>query len=131
MCIAITVGFLACGLLFPHALGRIIESVRDFGLSVGYWFCELCGIEHTITPTVNTMPKIPFFSADASDAPSLPLPTTWDGFKIKWSAYWRLWADIDNFAAYCSWLGNVLYVILIAVLVLLPFFLLQRVLLRR
>lgn len=134
LCFVITVGVLACGLLFPYALGRLIESVRDFGLSVGYWFCEFCGIEHHITPTVITMPKIPFFSPSAPDTPptpSLPLPTTWDGFKADWTAYWRLWADMDNFVAYCTGIGDMLYVVLIAALVLLPFILLLRVLLRR
>ena len=89
--IVITVGFAACWLLFPNALGRIIESVRDFGLSVAYYFCEIFGIDHTITPMVNEFPKIPFFdffpSAPApSPAPSVPIPDTFDGFKGKWFA---------------------------------------------
>ena len=38
---------------------------------------------------------------------------------------------MDNFVAYCTGIGDMLYVVLIAALVLLPFILLLRVLLRR
>lgn len=62
ICIAITLAFILCGVfLYSGALGRLIEGGRDFGLSVGYYFCEIFGIRHNITPTVNDLPKIPFF----------------------------------------------------------------------
>ena len=61
ICIVITLGFILCGVfLYSGALGRLIEGGRDFGLSVGYYFCEIFGIQHNITPTVNDLPKIPF-----------------------------------------------------------------------
>lgn len=112
--ITIIIGFVACWLLFPNALGRAIESVRDFGLSVAYYFCEIFGIDHNITPTVNEFPEIPFFDFSPSvpvpsPAPSVPIPDTFDGFKGKWSAYWQLWATKDNFLHYLYTLGNGLY----------------------
>ena len=88
ICIAITLGFLACSVfLFPNALGRLIEGGRDFGLSVAYYFCEIFGIKHGISPTVNDLPQIPFFSFLAPSAPSEPslpstvLPNTWEQFQ--------------------------------------------------
>lgn len=135
ICIALTLALALCGFfLFPNALGRLIESFRDFGLSIAFWFCRLFGIKHSITPTVNTLPKIPFFPIplNPSDgSPLIPLPTTFDGFKAQWAAYWRLWANLDNFLAYLSLLGNVLYYGLWVVVIALPFVLLFRLFLRR
>ena len=71
ICIAITLGFVALGVFkFFGAVGRLIESGRDFGLSVGYLFAEMFGIPHNITPTVNDFPKYPFLIFRAA----LPFP---------------------------------------------------------
>lgn len=122
LCIAITLGCLACSVfLFSGALGRVIEGGRDFGLSIGYYFCELFSIEHNITPTVNDLPKTPFFDFTQTPAPSTPLPDTAQGFADNWSAYWRLWATMDNFTGYLSFLGNLLYYLCYAVIIVLPF----------
>ena len=44
ICIAITLGFLACSVfLYSGALGRLIESGRDLGLSVAYFFAMRLG----------------------------------------------------------------------------------------
>ena len=57
VCAIITLGLIALGFFrFPNAIGRLVESCRDLGLSVAYTFCDLCGIETEITPTVNTLP---------------------------------------------------------------------------
>lgn len=131
ICILLTIGFIACGVFkFPNALGRLIESGRDIGLSVAYYFCEIFGIEHNITPTVNDLPKIPFFPVSPPSVPSepsvpsTPLPDTWTGFQANWAAYWRLWASLDNFTGYLSFLGNGLYTLCKAAIVILPFALL-------
>lgn len=132
ICIAITIGFIACWLLFPNALGRIIESVRDFGLSCAYYFCEIFGIEHTIAPTINDYPKYPFFDFSPSvSSPSSPIPDNFNDFKVKWSAYWQAWASKENFFAYLSKLGNILYYVSYALLIIVPFILLLWLLFRR
>ncbi len=136
ICIFITIGFLACGVfLFPNALGRLIEGGRDIGLSVAYYFCEMFGIEHGITPIVNDLPKIPFFDFSQTpsepSAPSTPLPDTWTGFQANWAAYWRLWATWDNFAGYLSFLGNGLYTLCKAAIIILPFVLILIVVYKR
>lgn len=124
ICIFITIGFLACGVfVFPFALGRLIEGGRDFGLSVAYYFCEVFGIPHSITPTVNNLPQVPFFPSvpDMPSTPTTTLPNTWDGFKVSWAAYWRLWATMDNFTGYLSYLGNVLFTLCKVLVIALPF----------
>ncbi|PWM71832.1 MAG: hypothetical protein DBX59_07890 [Bacillota bacterium] len=150
ICIAITLGFVALGVfLFFGSVGRIIESVRNFGLSVAYYFCELFGVPHNITPTVNNFPQIPFFdflggsapsepsvpSVPSQGSPSIPLPETFDGFKEKWTTYWQTWATKDNFFAYLAWLSNALYYAALFVVVIVPalvvvYFLMRRLLRR-
>ena len=135
ICIAITIGFVALGVFkFFGAVGRLIESGRDIGLSAAFYFCELFQIPHNITPTVNDFPKIPFFDfggGSAPSAPSVPIPEDWHGFAEKWSLYWRTWATGENFLAYLSFLGNLLYVLSMAVLCLLPAVVLAYFLLKR
>ena len=131
--VAITLGFIACMYFFPNALGRLVESVRDFGLSCVYYFCEIFQIDHTIVPTVNDYPKIPFFnfSRPSDSLPSAPIPDTLEDFKAEWTAYWRLWATKDNLSAYLSALGNFLYYLAYALLILMPFILIFVILFRR
>ena len=140
ICVLITLGFVALGIFrFFGCIGRIIESVRDCGLSVAYYFCEIFEIPHHITPTVNELPKIPFFDFPSQTpdvptvpaVPSVPLPDNWEKFKIKWSAYWRLWATKENFFGYLSAVGNVLYIFSKVIVIIIPFILLVWLLLRR
>ena len=61
VCAVITLAFLALGVFeFFGSVGRIIEAGRDFGLSVAYYFCQICGLTHNITPTVNEFPRYRF-----------------------------------------------------------------------
>ncbi len=134
ICVLITLGFVALGIFrFFGCIGRIIESVRDCGLSVAYYFCEILEIPHRITPTVNELPKIPFFNfpSQVPTVPTVPLPADWEKFKTKWSAYWRLWATKENFFGYLSAVGNVLYIFSKVIVIIIPFILLVWLLLRR
>lgn len=139
ICILITLGFVALGIFrFFGCIGRIIESVRDCGLSIAYYFCEIFEIPHRITPTVNELPKIPFFDFPSQPpdfptvpaVPSVPIPDNWEKFKIKWSAYWRLWATKENFFGYLSAVGNALYIFSKVIVIIIPFILLVWLLLR-
>lgn len=123
VCLVITLGFLACSVfVFPAALGRVIESFCDVGLSIGYYFCELFDIEHSIVPTVNDYPKMPFFENYGGDSvlPSIIIAESWEQFKIDFVEYWKLWADSGNFVGYMSRVGQVLKITSIVVLVLFP-----------
>lgn len=122
ICLLITIGILACGVfIFPNALGRIIESFRDFGVSLAYYFCEVFGIPHILTPTVNELPKIPYFDFFGSFSPSTSLPETWSGFQNRWGEYWQLWASKENFVNYLLFLSDGLFVFCKVLIIALPF----------
>ena len=60
---AITVGLLFLGIFrFPNCIGRLIESGRDFGLSIAYAFTDAFDGKTKITPTVNTLPNYSFLN---------------------------------------------------------------------
>lgn len=123
ICIIITLGIVALGVFrFFDSIGRIIEACRDFGLSVAYYFCELFMIPHGITPTVNNYAQIPFFDNPfASFAPSVTLPDSWEGFKVKWSEYWQAFASKENLDGYFVWLVDFSYTLSLVILICLPF----------
>lgn len=133
ICIAITLGFIALGVfVFFGAVGRLIESCRDVGLSTGFYFCELFQIPHNIAPTVNDFPKVPFFDfMGGAEAPEMPIPEDWKAFTEKWSLYWQTWATKENFFAYLAFLGNLLYFLSMFVLCLLPVIVVAYFLLRK
>lgn len=123
ICVAITLAFVLVAIfVFPSALGRLIESVRDFGLSVAFYFCKIFGIENSVTATVNDLPKMPFF-----DVPNMPyspvpsLPETFEGFKVKWHEYWQLTVTSRNIVGYLDFLGRLLLVVANAILYIIPF----------
>ena len=122
ICVAITLSFVLLAIfVFPSALGRLIESVRDFGLSVAFYFCKMFGIENSVTATVNDLPKMPFF--DVPNMPSSPvpsLPETFDGFKIKWHEYWKLVITARNMVGYLDFLGGLVAVLANVVLYIIP-----------
>ena len=133
VCAVITLAFFALGVFeFFGSVGRIIEAGRDFGLSVAYYFCQICGLPHNITPTVNDFPKIPFFGfMGGSQAPAVPVPEDWQGFTEKWAAYWQLWANGENSLSYLSFLGRLLLILSQSLLIIIPVVLLAYMLFRR
>ena len=133
VCAVITLAFLALGVFeFFGSVGRIIEAGRDFGLSVAYYFCQICGLTHNITPTVNEFPKIPFFGfMGGAEAPAVPVPEDWQDFTEKWAAYWQLWANGENFLSYLSFLGRLLLILSQSLLIIVPVVLLAYMLFRR
>ena len=117
ICIAITLSFGVLGVFaFSGCLGRIVEALRDFGLSVAYYFCEIVDVRHGFSPTVNDMPALEVF-------PALPLPYTWEAFQLKWREYWQTFADWNTVSAYFRRLGSLLSVLSKVLLLLLPFLL--------
>lgn len=53
ICVAITLGLLALSFLFLNSYVRLWESIKDFGLSIAYYFCELFYIPYQFQPTIN------------------------------------------------------------------------------
>lgn len=101
ICIILTIGSLLCSLfVFPHSFGRLIESFRDFGISVAYYFTTLFG-ESEIVPTVISLPKVSFFENINLPSYQMPsFPEDWEKFKIAFSKYWELFATRENFENY-------------------------------
>lgn len=125
LCGIITLGVVLIGIFrFPYSLERIIESFRDLWQSAKYYFCELFLGGNEVTPTVNDLPKTPILSF-------IPLPDTWNGFKEKWTAYWRLWVAKSNVQGYLGGLTNGLYGVSMAIVVCFPFLLVGYYLLGR
>lgn len=108
ICIAISLGLIGLGFLFPNALPRLAESTRDLLYSLIYYVCEIISPGSSpVAPSVNVMP-----SWEWAESPWEPLtlfPYTWEEFKALWAKYWALFASKENFLGYFDWLGNFLY----------------------
>ncbi len=103
ICAGITAIFVLLAVfVFPYALGRLGESLRDVGNSVVYYFTELFEIENQGNVTITDFSKMPL---------ELPfnLPNTWEEFKESWLLYWQIFFTKDNFIAYWNYLGDLLY----------------------
>ena len=90
---------------------RLIESVRDLGLSLGYYFCEIFGITHNITPTVCEKSGIKnelFFNI------------SFDELKDKSVSFFTLLADKNNITGWLNYLGGKIGKILKVLAVVLP-----------
>lgn len=122
ICVFITIGFILCGIyVFPYAFGRLTESIRDFGLSVGFYFSELFGLGQDITPTVNNVSSQPLVMP-------FNLPATWEEFQVSWGEYWAKWTSKENFDGYLTLLLNILFVLSQVLLFIVPLFLILKML---
>lgn len=116
--IFITLGFIALGIfVFPNAICRLLEALRDFFLSIAYYFCNIVGEADAITPTVNEYPSWQFVESIFS--PLTLLPFTWEEFQVWWKEYWIRWATWEMVEDYFVFLADVLYYVAQAILVLL------------
>ena len=117
---AITLGFLACGLIFYNALPRIGEAFRDLGTSVAYYVMELITPDHNpITATVNRLPEWEF--APSRFEPLRFFPWTWEEFKVLWGRFIDMLFSSENLRAYWWRVTDVLYYLSKGLLVLMPF----------
>lgn len=125
ICIYITLFSVLCSIyVFPYAFDRLIESVRDFGLSIAFYFTELLGFNGSIIPTVNNFSSQPFVVP-------FGLPETWEEFQILWHDYWGRIFTKENFFGYTDKLLLVLYIISQVLLLVLPLFLIFFLLFKR
>lgn len=148
ICIALTLYFVYLLLTtYSDGIFRFIESCRDFGLSVAYYFCELFEIERGFDATVNdysnisVIKEIFFPVVDVPSVPTVPIepipsvpvapsnpeviiPDTYEGFQSKWTLYWQLFVSQDNLIAYIVLLSNILLYISYFLTLVLPLILL-------
>lgn len=98
-------------LCFGNSFIRIAESCKDFGLSIAFYFCQIFGIKHTITPTVNDYTHV------FDKSPSLPSDS--QGFVTGSKSYFELLFSADNFTAWGNgvavWLSKFLTVLVIVI----------------
>ena len=130
--VALTMGVAAFYFRFPYALGRLIEGVRDMGVSIGYYFAKLFGGGADFPATVNNYPKVPFFASGTQEnTPNFPLPATFAEFKAKWVLYWQTFIKKENVFAYFSALAKGLRYFLCVLLFGFPVIIVIVILLRR
>ena len=98
--------------VFSDSYLRFGEAVKDFGLSVGYYFCTLFGIEHNIVPSVTEYSSVMDWS--------ILLPADLEGFTSQSKSFFELLIDGENFASYWSKVGDVMLVLLKVVAIILP-----------
>ncbi len=78
---------------FPTAISRLVCAVKDFGLSVAYFFTVPYGIEG-ITPTVTELPSL------GEEIGPILVPEEWDSTKIKFTAFWKMFITGDLFQGF-------------------------------
>ena len=119
VCKGITVFIILLGVFcFTGSIWRLIESVRDFGVSFAYGCLDAVndvmrhlGIKGKIplfTPTVTGLPTAPPWSFGVGFSPATTFPETWEEFVSKWDLYWTAWADSENFLNYLVYVLSLL-----------------------
>lgn len=94
--IIITILLLLLHFQFPHWFSRLIIAIKDFGLSLAYYFIELFELPFEIKVTVNDIPEfikevnISFF------------PENWELFKIKLGIYFKSLFNFETLLFYLS-----------------------------
>ena len=122
--VVITAAFILLGaLVFGDSYLRFGETAKDFGLSVGYYFCTLFGIEHNIVPSVTEYSSIMDWD--------ILLPSDFEGFTSQAKSFFSLLVDGENFAGYWAKVGDVMLVLLKIVAIILPCLLILGLVIRR
>ena len=97
--IFITVLSIALGLTFFYkSIARLGETWVELWSSLKYYFCEICGIEHSIHAGVTDNSEILEWSE--------VLPKTEDGFKLKTAIYFKLFFNGQNVKSFGTAVGT-------------------------
>ena len=111
--VVITAAFILLGaFVFGDSYLRFGETAKDFGLSVGYYFCTLFGLDHDIVPSVTEYSSVMDWS--------ILLPSDFEGFTSQSKSFFALLIDGENFASYWAKVGDVMLVLLKVVAIILP-----------
>ena len=94
----ITVLSIALGLtIFYKSIARLGETWVELWSSLKYYFCEICGIGHSIHAGVTDNSEILEWGE--------VLPKTEDGFKLKTAIYFKLFFNGQNFKSFGTAVG--------------------------
>lgn len=111
--VVITAALILLGaFVFGDSYLRFGETAKDFGLSVGYYFCTLFGLDHDIVPSVTEYSSVMDWS--------ILLPSDFEGFTSQSKSFFALLIDGENFASYWAKVGDVMLVLLKVVAIILP-----------
>ena len=111
--VVITAAFILLGaFVFGDSYLRFGETAKDFGLSVGYYFCTLFGLDHDIVPSVTEYSSVMDWS--------ILLPSDFESFTSQATSFFSLLVDGENFAGYWAKVGDVMLVLLKVVAIILP-----------
>lgn len=117
---AITLSCIAFSIFrFSPMFFRLLESLKDFGLSIAFYFFEMINLDnHGITPTVTKLSELQEFNI-------LPffLPENFELFKIKISIWFQTLLNFRTYAEYFGRAGNFLVVFSQVFLIIMPFIL--------
>ena len=114
---AISACFIALAVfVFGGSYVRLISAFKNFGLSVGFYFAELFGLEHCIVPSVNDLSGI--------SLPQIDLPHTAEGFSEQAQKYFNLLFSSGNFIGWLGHISGVMGNFAKVILIILPCFLL-------
>lgn len=107
--------------VYRNAFWRLIQSARDFGLSVATYFCFLFEIPNQINVPIN---DLPIYNAPSVELPpSLPdtiIPQTFDLYKVKLSAWGQSLINGGTYSGFFGNVGNGLELFLRVLLIVLP-----------
>ncbi len=121
LCLIITLGFVAFAIfVFPDAFGRLIESIKDFGASCGYYVDELFFDGGRFVPTVKDYSKL--FNDVPIDLP-IKIPENVEVLKSNWERYWEMFVDIKYVKSYLKIFLKGAYNFTKIMLIVLPFIL--------
>lgn len=120
VCIALTIGFLLCAILFQFSYLRLIAAIKDFGTSIAYFFCKPLGID--IFPSVTEQWINPIAPPDVPP-PTDILPETPIEFQVKFRVFLKLLINEHNIKSYLFSAAKVLINILEVIFNILPFIL--------
>ena len=110
--ILISLAFLGLSSVFWQSYFRFGEACKDFGLSVGYYFCELFQTDHSFSVTVTQYSEV--FRWESF------LPSDFEGFLSSARNYFSLLLSGNNFAGYWSLVSDILLIIVKVIAIGLP-----------
>ena len=119
LCWIITIISIAAGVLFPNALLRLAESIKDLFTSLLYYCCEIVSNgDNPISPTVVEQQKWNVFNQVWE--PVKVFPSSISEFFAFWGSYFKLVFSSSYFVAYLRLYRNIIFYGARVLLVLMP-----------
>jgi len=89
LCLLISFAVFALAVIFKDSFYRIWIAVKDFGISIAYYFSQLFFIDNGLIVTVNNLVTFPGNTTIVPPSTGTVIPVNYDLFEIKMSMYWN------------------------------------------